>query len=72
MRQFRDMAYINDVAWGVVAYNSAFSRMFRRREVPENMWIKCPETGNEISTGIGCAMPSCTLWWRQVPSRPMG
>jgi hypothetical protein len=30
------MAYINDVAWGVVAYNSAFSRMFRRREVPEN------------------------------------
>lgn len=33
---FDEMAYINDVAWDVVAYNHAFSRMFLRREVPEN------------------------------------
>lgn len=33
---FDEMAYINDVAWDVVAYNHAFSRMFLRREVPDN------------------------------------
>lgn len=31
-----EMAYVNDVAWDLVAYNSAFTRMFRRREVPDN------------------------------------
>lgn len=32
----RDMAYVNDVAWDLVAYNRAFTRMFMRREVPGN------------------------------------
>jgi MmyB-like transcription regulator ligand binding domain len=32
----RDMAYVNDVAWDVVAYNRAFSRMFQRHDVPGN------------------------------------
>ncbi|NUP37994.1 MAG: helix-turn-helix domain-containing protein [Streptomyces sp.] len=32
----REMAYINDAAWDVVAYNTAFTRLFKRREVPDN------------------------------------
>lgn len=31
-----EMAYVNDVAWDVVAYNAAFTRLFPRREVPRN------------------------------------
>jgi hypothetical protein len=31
-----EMAYINDVAWDVVAYNAAFTRLFPGREVPDN------------------------------------
>ncbi|CAG7641998.1 MmyB family transcriptional regulator [Actinacidiphila bryophytorum] len=33
----REMAYVNDAAWDVVAYNAAFARVFRRREVPGNV-----------------------------------
>lgn len=36
LRGISDMAYINDVAWDVVAYNSAFTRLFKRRQVPAN------------------------------------
>jgi hypothetical protein len=36
LRGTREMAYINDVAWDVVAYNQALTRMFPRREVPRN------------------------------------
>jgi hypothetical protein len=31
-----EMAYINDVAWDLVAYNSAFERLFPHRAVPGN------------------------------------
>jgi hypothetical protein len=31
-----EMAYVNDVAWDVVAYNAAFTRLFPRRDVPDN------------------------------------
>lgn len=33
----REMAYVNDAAWDMVAYNSAFTRLFPRREVPGNV-----------------------------------
>lgn len=31
-----EMAYVNDVAWDIVAYNAAFTRLFPRGEVPRN------------------------------------
>jgi hypothetical protein len=36
LRGIGEMAYINDVAWDVVAYNEPLTRMFPRREVPAN------------------------------------
>lgn len=36
LRSTHEMAYISDVAWDVVAYNSAFTRMFPGRRVPRN------------------------------------
>lgn len=33
---FREMAYINDVAWDLVAYNRSFTRLFFGRRVPGN------------------------------------
>lgn len=36
LRGSREMAYVNDAAWDVVAYNAAFTRLFKRREVPGN------------------------------------
>ncbi|MFG1811719.1 hypothetical protein [Streptomyces sp. NPDC049040] len=37
LRGSREMAYVNDAAWDVVAYNSAFTRLFQRGEVPGNV-----------------------------------
>jgi hypothetical protein len=36
LRGSQEMAYVNDAAWDVVAYNTAFTRLFQRREVPGN------------------------------------
>jgi len=36
LRGTGEMAYINDVAWDLVAYNEPLTRMFPRREVPGN------------------------------------
>ncbi len=37
LRGSREMAYVSDAAWDMVAYNSAFTRVFQRREVPGNV-----------------------------------
>ncbi|MBY8879778.1 MmyB family transcriptional regulator [Actinacidiphila acidipaludis] len=36
LRTTDEIAYINDVAWDVVAYNTAFARLFRNHVVPGN------------------------------------
>ncbi|MEE4546527.1 transcriptional regulator [Streptomyces sp. V4-01] len=36
LRATCEMAYVNDVAWDLVAYNEPLTRMFPRREVPGN------------------------------------
>lgn len=50
LRDFSEMAYINDVAWDLVAYNSAFSRLFPRREVPANTmrWMLLDPEAREV------------------------
>jgi hypothetical protein len=46
-----EMAYVNDVAWDIVAYNTAFTRLFPRREVPENSmrWMLLHPYAREVT-----------------------
>jgi hypothetical protein len=60
LRGFEEMAYINDVAWDMVAYNAAFSRMFMRREVPDNTmrWMLLhPEARETLAEWRTCWLP---------------
>ncbi|MFI0744494.1 XRE family transcriptional regulator [Streptomyces sp. NPDC021224] len=50
LRGSHEMAYVNDAAWDVVAYNAAFARLFPRREVPGNTmrWMLLDPEAREV------------------------
>ena len=52
LRSTGEIAYLNDVAWDVVAYNTAFARLFRDEDVPRNTmrWmLLAPEARTTLS-----------------------